>query len=85
MHTTVLRRVGGSVMLSVPPTVLDILGLQAGAKVGVAVEGGRLIVEPRRRPVYRLEELLAQCDPGGEIADEDRDWLEGGACGGELI
>ncbi len=32
MHTTNLRKVGGSVMLTVPPALLDILHLQAGAR-----------------------------------------------------
>ena len=32
MYTTNLRKVGGSVMLAVPPAVLDILHLQAGAQ-----------------------------------------------------
>ena len=31
MHTTTLRKVGGSVMLSVPPALLDILHLRPGA------------------------------------------------------
>ena len=35
MHTTNLRKVGGSVMLAVPPALLDILHLRAGAKVGI--------------------------------------------------
>jgi len=63
MHTTNLRKVGGSVMLAVPPALLDILHLQPGAKVGIAVESGRLIVQPRMRRRYTLDELLAQCDP----------------------
>jgi len=44
MHTTTLRKVGGSVMLAVPPTILELLHLQAGATVGVAVDGDRLVV-----------------------------------------
>jgi hypothetical protein len=32
MHTTHLRKVGGSVMLTVPLALLDILHLQPGAK-----------------------------------------------------
>jgi antitoxin ChpS len=63
MHTTHLRKVGGSVMLAVPRALLDILNLQPGAKVGIAVESGRLVVEPRQRPRYTLDELLALCDP----------------------
>jgi antitoxin ChpS len=44
MHTTNLRKVGGSVMLAVPPALLDILNLQPGARVGITVESGRLVV-----------------------------------------
>ncbi len=63
MHTTNLRKVGGSIMLAVPPALLDILHLRPGAKVGLAVRSGRLVVEPQRRPRYTLDELLAQCNP----------------------
>ena len=45
MHTTNLRKVGGSIMLAVPPALLDILDLRPGAKVGLAVRSGRLVVE----------------------------------------
>ena len=37
MHKANLRKVGGSVMLAVPPAILDLLHLRAGATVGVAV------------------------------------------------
>jgi antitoxin ChpS len=85
MHTTNLRKVGGSVMLAVPPAVLDMLHLQAGATVGLIVDGGRLIVEPQPRPRYTLEELLAQCDPSAGPTQEDREWLEGKPVGSELL
>lgn len=38
MHTTSLRKVGGSVMLAVPPAFLDQLHLHAGVTVGLAVD-----------------------------------------------
>jgi antitoxin ChpS len=60
MHATNLRKVGGLIMLAVPPAVLDILQLQPGSKVGIAVERGRLIVDPGKRPRYSLGELLAR-------------------------
>lgn len=85
MHTTNLRKVGGSVMLAVPPALLDILGLRAGAKVGIAIERGRLVVEPRKRPRYTLEELLAQCRSKAKRTKEERDWLTGKPAGDELI
>lgn len=85
MHTTNLRKVGGSVMLAVPPAILDMLHLRVGATVGVAVDGGRLVVEPNPRPRYTLDELLAQCDETVELTDEDREWLDAPAVGRELI
>ena len=84
MHKTNLRKVGGSVMLAVPPAILDLLHLQAGATVGVAVDGGRLIVEPQRAR-YTMDELLAQCDTSAELTAEDREWLDATPVGGELL
>ena len=85
MHTTNLRKVGGSVMLAVPPALLDVLNLESGAKVGIAVESGRLVVEPRPRRRYTLQELLAQCDPKAPRTKADREWLDSKAVGGELL
>ena len=85
MHTTNLRKVGGSVMLAVPPAVLDMLHLRAGATVALVVDGGRLIVEPQPRRRYTLEELLAQCDPSAEPSEEDREWLDAAPVGAELL
>jgi antitoxin ChpS len=85
MHTTNLRKVGGSVMLSVPPALLDVLRLEPGAKVGITVESGRLVVEPRKRPRYNLEELLAQCIPKAARARRERQWLRDKPVGRELI
>lgn len=85
MHTTSLRKVGGSVMLAVPPAFLDQLHLHAGATVGLAVDHGRLVVNPSPRPRYTLDELLAQCDATAEISEEDREWLDARPVGGELL
>jgi antitoxin ChpS len=85
MHTTNLRKVGGSVMLAVPPALLDILHLQPGARVGITVESGRLVVEPPQRRRYTLDELLAQCDPKARRSREEREWLANKAAGRELI
>ena len=85
MHTTNLRKVGGSVMLAVPPALLDLLSIGVGAKVDVGVEDGRLIVEPRRRPTYSLNELLAQCDEDDAPTAEDRAWLDAKPIGNELL
>jgi antitoxin ChpS len=85
MHTTHLRKVGGSVMLAVPRAVLDVLRLRPGAKVGIEVERDRLVVEPKRRPRYTLDELLAQCHPKARRTQAEREWLGGKPVGRELI
>ena len=85
MHTTNLRKVGGSIMLTVPPAILDILHLHAGTTVGLAVDNGRLVVEPTVRPKYSLDDLLAQCDASVEVSAEDRDWLDSKPVGTELL
>jgi len=85
MHTTNLRKVGGSVMLAVPPALLDLLNMRVGSTVGVGVEGGKLIVEPHSRQTYRLEDLLAACDLSIEPSAEERGWVESGPIGDELF
>jgi antitoxin ChpS len=85
MHTTNLRKVGGSIMLAVPPALLDLLRLRPGAKVGIAIESGRLVVDPQPRPRYTLNELLAECDPKARRSKEEREWLDAKPVGRELI
>jgi antitoxin ChpS len=84
MQTTILRKVGGSVMMTVPPAMLEQLNLAAGATVGIDVEDGRLIVHSRK-PKYTVEELLAGYDPELHRTEEDREWLESPPVGRELI
>jgi len=85
MYTTNLRKVEGSVMLAIPPGILDAVGLCDGTKVNISIDGDRLVVEQRSRPSYTLEELLAQCDQHLEFSPEDKEWLESASIGKELL
>ena len=85
MHSTKLRKVGGSVMLAVPPPILDALDLRVGASVDIRIEAGRLVVTPRVRASLTFDDLLAQCDETGPAEDGDRVWLEGAPIGNELL
>ncbi|GIU67933.1 antitoxin [Candidatus Phycosocius spiralis] len=85
MHTTKLRKVGGSVMLAVPPAILDVLQLQAGSSVGVSLDGAKLVVEATAPLRYNLDDLLAQSDYDYDSDMQDRDWLDAPAIGGELL
>jgi len=63
---------------------LDLLHLKAGAIVGLAVDGERLVVQPQTKPKYTLDELLAECDSAAAITEEDRAWLDLPTVGREL-
>lgn len=84
MHTTNLRKVGGSIMLAVPPVILDLLHLQVGSTVALAVDGDRLVVDPKVKRRYTLDELLAQCDLNAPLSEEDRLWVDTPPIGREL-
>ncbi len=85
MQTTHLRKVGGSVMLAVPPSLLESLDLRAGAKVSIELDDGRLIIAPNPRPRYSLDELLAQCDPSRLPPADEQAWLAVSPVGDELL
>ena len=74
MYTTSLRKVGGSVMLAVPPAILELLKMQAGTAVGVSISGEVVTAQPR--PQYALEDLLAQSDYDAPLTAEEREWLD---------
>ena len=65
--------------------MLDALDLAPEASVGLSIKAGRLVVDPKRRRRYSLDELLAQCKPSARRSREDRDWLAGRPAGRELI
>ncbi|WP_455475731.1 AbrB/MazE/SpoVT family DNA-binding domain-containing protein [Bartonella sp. B17] len=85
MHTTKLRKVGGSVMLSIPPALLDVLHLSENTEVGLAIDNGCLVMKPQALPSYTLDELLAQCDPLADFSDEDTEWFNVQPVGRELL
>ena len=85
MHKTNLRRVGGSVMLAVPPVFLEQLGVAAGSSVNLTLAAGRIEITPVKRPRYALDELLAQSDFSGPRSPEDQQWLDDAPVGREVL
>jgi antitoxin ChpS len=71
-------------MMAVPPAVLDLLDLKPGSLVGMDVDGQRLVIRPRRRPRYTLDELLAESRPIKRKSRKDREWLDLAPRGKEL-
>ena len=85
MSTATLRTVGGSVVMAIPKRLLELVHLQAGSKVDIDVQQGRLIVVPQKKRRYALSELLAQCDPTLPITPEEKAWLSSPAVGLEAL
>ena len=85
VHTTNLRKGGVPVMVAVPPAIIDLQQLHAGATVGVAVTDGRLVVDPRPQPRYTMSGLLAASDYSQPQTAEEREWVDAPAVGRELI
>lgn len=82
MVTVNLRKVGGSVMVAIPPAVLELVGMRADMEVGLSVENGNLVIQPKKRR-YTLNELLAECD--FSQPEEDREFVDAPPVGGELL
>jgi antitoxin ChpS len=72
-------------MLAIPKPLLEALDLAPDASVGLSIKSGRLVVDPKRRRRYSLEELLAQCKSSSRRTREDREWLTSPAVGRELL
>jgi antitoxin ChpS len=86
MATAILRKLGGSVVMTVPRKLLALVDLDAGAEVKLSVESGRLVVSPQGRPKYRLADLLrASRGKKVRLTAEDRRWTNDGPIGKELI
>ncbi len=86
MATAILRKLGGSVVMTLPRKVLALVDLDAGAEVKLSVENGRLVVSPQGKPKYRLADLLrVSRGKKRRLTAEDRRWLDDGPAGKELI
>ena len=84
MASLTLRRVGGSVVATIPKTLLELLNAKEGDTVEYTFDDGKLIIESRQKkrrtlPKYDLNQLLQ-----AEL-DKDRSWLHAKPAGGELL
>jgi len=84
-HPARLRKVGGSVMVAIPPALLEELDLAPGAAVGLSVKAGRLIVDPKERPRHTLDQLLAEARRSARRSGKDKAWTAGARAGRELL
>lgn len=85
MPTTTLRTAGGSVVMAIPKRILALVNLQSGSVVDIDVKDGHLVIEPIKKPHYKLTDLLAQCDFSIPMVADEQDWLDAPAVGLEAV
>ncbi|EAM6792352.1 antitoxin [Salmonella enterica] len=86
MYSTTFRKVGGSVMMAIPPALLEALGIQPGDAGTLSVEGGNIIAAPVKRPrrsKYSLSELLDNTEY--PLTASEREWIDAPAVGREIV
>ena len=76
MSKTTLRNAGGSVVMAIPKRILELVNLQSGSVVDIDVKDGHLVIEPVKKPHYKLADLLAQCDFSIPMSTDEQDWLD---------
>ncbi len=58
-----IKKWGNSASVRIPASVMAAASLQVDQSVDVREEGGRIVIEPVRMPVYELDDLLAGMTP----------------------
>lgn len=85
MHTTNLRQSGGSVIVTLPKTLLDQLGLKAGMPVNIEIIEEKIVIGIRKASRAGLETRLAKCNFDQPVSESEREWLDAPAIGIELL
>lgn len=88
MQHAIFRKVGGSVMIAIPPAYLEALNIQPGDTGAISIENGKFTAEPikakaKRRSKYSLKELLDNTEY--PLAPCDREWIDAPAVGKEIL
>jgi antitoxin ChpS len=85
MYSVTLRKLGGSVILTLPKAWLKQVGLDAGSDVALYIVDNKLMVEPVSRPVYKLSDLVEEYRTEQDECSTDSDWLDDDAAGEEQL
>lgn len=81
-----VRQVGGSAMCAIPKVIQDAWGeVRPRTTLLCRVEGERLVFERIAKRPLSLKERIAMCDLNAPISDTEREWMEDGSAGEELL
>lgn len=83
---TSIRKIGNSAGAILPAQLLKKLHLRLGDDVSIKEDGMRIVIEPAKtRRKYRLQDLVAQCNPNAPVADDLQAWDNAPTAGEELL
>jgi antitoxin MazE len=60
---TTITKWGNSLAIRIPQNLAKLLQLSEGSKVSISVENGNLIIKPKTRRRYSLDELVKEITP----------------------
>ena len=83
MQTTA-RKIGNSTGAIFPASILKEYGIKAGTPLEITPTSDGFNVKPsKRRPKYKLADLIAKCDENAPMPQELTDWDNATAVGNE--
>jgi len=68
---TRIQKWGNSLGVRIPKNLAQDAEVDAGARVDICVENGRLVILPMKKKAYDLRELLAQVTPENRHGEVD--------------
>ena len=74
--TTRIRRQGGAAVMTIPPALLKMLGLEIGEQLTLEVDNGALVASPVRleKKRFTLAELLDGAEEVAALNARERAW-----------
>jgi len=80
-----VRQSGGANIISIPKTIVQLLGLSVGSKLDLTVEDNKIVLTPVTEEKLSLKALLngspKECFA---VTDEDREWINAKPVGREV-
>ncbi|MDX3774723.1 AbrB/MazE/SpoVT family DNA-binding domain-containing protein [Chromatiaceae bacterium AAb-1] len=83
---THVRKIGNSAGTIIPAQMMKALNLKEGDALSIEEQEGKIVISPAKtRPKYKLEDLLAQCDPNAPMPEELIEWERTAPVGKEIL
>ena len=90
MKTTILRKLGGSTVVAIPPSMLDLLNCKQGDQVSLNFSEGKIEIIAIKKTKLTLHDRLKLYKQALPLRNEDdkkesQEWLDAQTVGKEVI